>query len=105
MTIKKQIYPQANIRKIKNKGYKYCINNKSPTVGDICEYSFYEDTDNDSCAIVKVVKVISPKVRRVIFIDTIRDDTGNGYFNYMVSSGEEMNVSARYLKPLCKRRR
>ena len=104
MAIKKQIYTQVNVRKIKDKGYEYCINNKSPDVGDICEYSFY-DTDNDSCAIVKVVKVISPKVRRVIFIDTIRDDTGNGYFNYMVSSGEEMNVSARYLKPLYKRRR
>ena len=59
--------------------------------GDICTYSF--GNKNRSVAIV------NPRgAAEVRFLDVIIDDTGNGFFLYLLKSGNTMNASLQFLK-------
>lgn len=67
-------------------------------VGDICIYSF--DNGNKSLAIVEIIKMLNDArgVAEIKFIKVIADDTGNGFFNYLLKTGHTMNASLKYLK-------
>lgn len=66
-------------------------------VNDICIYS-YDDCENASLAVVKIVRFLMDDVAEVAFLDVLIDDTGNGFFDYLLNSGKTMNVSPKYLK-------
>ena len=63
-------------------------------IGDICSYSFGEK--NRSYSIVEIVRILdSPyEVAEV-------DDSGNGYFTYLLKTKKTMNASPKYLKRVC----
>jgi len=66
--------------------------------GDICIYSFGKE--NSSLAVVQVVSVLNDKrgVAEVRFLDVLVDETGNGFFTYLLNSGGTMNASFQYLR-------
>lgn len=66
--------------------------------GDICTYSF--GNKNRSVAIVEIVRLLDdPRgAAEVRFLDVIIDDTGNGFFRYLLKSGNTMNASLQFLK-------
>lgn len=66
--------------------------------GDVCIYGFGHE--NKSRAIVEIVKILNDErgVAEVKFHKVFVDDTGNGYFNYLLKSGNTMNASFQYLK-------
>ena len=66
--------------------------------GDVCIYGF--GNENKSCAIVEIVRVLNDErgVAEVKFLKVFVDDTGNGYFNYILKSRKTMNASFKYLK-------
>lgn len=67
-------------------------------VGDVCFYGFYDG--NKSLALVEIVKILSDErgVAEVKFLKVFVDNTGNGFFNYLLRSGNTMNASFKYLK-------
>ena len=71
--------------------------------GDICIYGFGHE--NKSRAIVEIVKILSDErgVAEVKFHKVVVDDTGNGFFNYLLKSGMTMNASFQYLKNITPR--
>lgn len=71
--------------------------------GDVCIYGFGDE--NKSCAVVEIVRVLSDErgVAEVKFLKVFVDDTGNGYFNYLLRSGNTMNASFKYLKNITPR--
>ena len=66
--------------------------------GDVCIYSFHDG--NKSAAVVEIVKILNDEkgVAEVKFLKVFVDDTGNGFFNYLLKSGGTMNASFQYLK-------
>ena len=66
--------------------------------GDVCTYSFGEK--NRSNAVVEVVRILDdPRgAAEIKFLDVIVDDTGNGYFNFLLRTGYTMNASLQYLQ-------
>lgn len=70
----------------------------------ICEYSFYEEKENQSLAIVRIEEILDdPRgIATISFLEVIKDDTGNGLFDYLLKSNQTMNASLKYLKPLRK---
>lgn len=66
--------------------------------GDICTYSF--GNKNRSVAIVEIVRLLDdPRgAAEVRFLDVIIDDTGNGFFLYLLKSGNTMIASLQFLK-------
>lgn len=66
--------------------------------GDICTYSF--GNKNRSVAIVEIVRLLDdPRgAAEVRFLDVIIDDTGNGFFLYLLKSGNTMNAGLQFLK-------
>lgn len=71
--------------------------------GDVCVYGFGHE--NKSRAIVEIVKILNDErgVAEVKFHKVFVDDTGNGYFNYLLKSGNTMNASFKYLKNITPR--
>lgn len=69
-------------------------------VGDICIYGFHHR--NKSCSIVEIVKILSDErgVAEIKFHNVFVDDSGNGYFNYLLKTGGTMNASFKYLKTI-----
>ena len=67
-------------------------------VGDVCFYGFHDG--NKSLALVEIVKILSDErgVAEVKFLKVFVDNTGNGFFNYLLRSGNTMNASFKYLK-------
>ncbi len=65
------------------------------SIRDICTYSF--DGENKSLSIVEVVDILSDEDVKVKFHQVIVDDSGNGYFTYLCSTGKLINVSKKYL--------
>ena len=70
-------------------------------IGDICSYSFGEK--NRSYSIVEIVRILdNPSgVAEVKFLDVVVDDSGNGYFTYLLKTKKTMNASLKYLKRVC----
>lgn len=69
-------------------------------IGDICEYYFDSAKgDNKSKAIVQIEKIYDdPRgIAEVKFLEVIKDDTGNGMFNFLFESGQTMAASLKYL--------
>lgn len=66
--------------------------------GDVCIYSFAEQ--NKSCALVEIVRILNDErgIAEVKFLEVMVDDTGNGYFNYLLRTGGTMNASFKYLR-------
>ena len=66
--------------------------------GDICTYSF--GNKNRSVAIVEIVRLLDDPsgAAEVRFLDVIIDDTGNGFFLYLLKSGNTMNASLQFLE-------
>ena len=66
--------------------------------GDICTYSF--GNKNRSVAIVEIVRLLDdPRgAAEVRFLDVIMDDTGNGFFLYLLKSGNTMTASLQFLE-------
>mgnify|MGYP000270167197 CR=1 FL=1 len=64
-------------------------------IGDICSYSFGEK--NRSYSIVEIVRILdSPyEVAEVKFLDVVVDDSGNGYFTYLLKTKKTMNASLK----------
>jgi len=85
--------PAADVVEVKH-GYR---------PGDVCIYGF--GNENKSCAVVEIVRVLSDErgVAEVKFLKVFVDDTGNGYFNYLLRSGNTMNASFKYLKNITPR--
>ena len=67
-------------------------------VGDVCFYGFHDG--NKSLALVEIVKILSDErgCAEVKFLKVFVDNTGNGFFNYLLRSGNTMNASFKYLK-------
>ena len=81
-----------------NECLDHCKYEDTLAVGDICTYSFGEE--NPSRATVEIARIVS-KIRGVAevkILDVQVDESGNGYFNYLLRSGKTMNASFRYLK-------
>lgn len=55
---------------------------------------------NKSCSIVEIVKILNDErgVAEIKFHNVFVDDSGNGYFNYLLKTGGTMNASFKYLK-------
>lgn len=72
--------------------------------GDACLYVF--DNDNQSSAIVEIVKVLDDDrgVAEIKFLKVFVDDTGNGLFEYLLKTGQTMNASFKYLKNITPRK-
>ena len=72
-------------------------------IGDVCVYGF--GRENKSRAVVEIVKILDDKrgVAEIKFLKVFMDDTGNGYFNYLLNSGKTMNASFQYLKNITPR--
>ena len=66
--------------------------------GDVCTYGF--GAENKSRAIVEIVKILNDErgVAEIKFLEVIVDDTGNGFFEYLLRTGNTMNASFKYLK-------
>ena len=71
--------------------------------GDVCIYGFGHE--NKSRAIVEIVRILNDErgVAEVKFHKVFVDDTGNGFFDYLLKSGGTMNASFRYLKNITPR--
>ena len=69
-------------------------------VGDVCEYPVKENAANKSKATVQIVRILpsNPEVAEIKFLDVEVDDTGNGFFNYLLKTGKTMNASLKYMK-------
>lgn len=69
-------------------------------VGDICLYSFQHE--NRSRSIVEIVDILDDErgIAKIKFHNVFVDDTGNGYFNYLLETGGTMNASFKYLKTI-----
>jgi hypothetical protein len=67
-------------------------------VGDFCLYGFADG--NNSLAIVEIVKILDDErgIAELKFHKVIKDNTGNGFFHYLLKSGGTMNGSFKYLK-------
>jgi len=68
--------------------------------GDVCTYSFDDEPENKSLALVEIVKILDdPRgVAEIKFREVIVDDTGNGFFDYLLKTGKTMNASLKYLQ-------
>ena len=71
--------------------------------GDVCIYGFGHA--NKSRAIVEIVRILNDElgVAEVKFHKVFVDDTGNGFFNYLLKSGNTMNASFQYMKNITPR--
>ena len=71
--------------------------------GDVCIYGFGHE--NKSRALVEIVRILNDErgVAEVKFHKVFVDDTGNGFFNYLLKSGGTMNASFQYLKNITPR--
>lgn len=68
--------------------------------GDVCVYEY--DGENESLSVVEIVKILSDErgVAEIKFIAVIKDDTGNGFFKYLLETGLTMNASMKYLEKI-----
>lgn len=66
--------------------------------GDVCRYLFGKKNKSDST--VEIIRILdNPRgVAEVKFLDVRVDDSGNGYFSYLLKTGGTMNVSLKYLR-------
>ena len=73
-------------------------------VGDICIYSF-NDKRNKSFSIVEIVRILDDErgVAQIKFHNVFADDSGNGYFQFLLRTGGTMNASLKYLKTILSR--
>lgn len=71
--------------------------------GDVCIYGFGHE--NKSRSIVEIVRILNDErgVAEIKFLKVYVDDTGNGFFNYLLKSGGTMNASFKYLKNITPR--
>jgi hypothetical protein len=71
--------------------------------GDVCLYIF--DNGNNSSAIVEIVRVLNDDrgVAEIKFLKVFVDDTGNGFFDYLLRTNQTMNASFKYLKNITPR--
>lgn len=68
-------------------------------VGNYYRYSFNDSLLNASIVIVKLIRILSDQ-RGIGVIEVksvLNDDSGNGFFNYLLKSNRYMNVSLKYL--------
>lgn len=70
------------------------------TVGDTCRYSF--GNKNESDCTVEIVRILdNPRgIAEARFLAVLVDDSGNGYFSYLLKTGRTMKVSLKYLSKL-----
>lgn len=68
--------------------------------GDVCVYEY--DGENESLSVVEIVKILNDErgVAEIKFIAVIKDDTGNGFFKYLLETGGTMNASMKYLEKI-----
>jgi len=73
------------------------------SIGDFCIYAF--DNKNKSLAIVEIVRILNDErgAAEIKFHKVLVDDTGNGFFNYLLKTGQTMNASLKYLKNITPR--
>jgi hypothetical protein len=71
--------------------------------GDVCLYIF--DNGNNSSAIVEIVRILNDErgVAEIKFLKVFVDDTGNGFFDYLLRTNQTMNASFKYLKNITPR--
>ena len=68
--------------------------------GDVCVYEY--GGENESLSVVEIVKILNDErgVAEIKFIAVVRDDTGNGFFKYLLRTGGTMNASMQYLEKI-----
>lgn len=74
------------------------MENKQIKKGDICVYHFAEG--NGSLNIVKVTEVINEDTSNIKCLQVIIDNSGNGWFEFMLRTDTEMLASNEYLYPI-----
>lgn len=70
-------------------------------VGDICIYSF-DGEKNRSISIVEITRILNDErgIAEIKFHNVFVDDSGNGFFQFLLRTGGTMNVSVKYLKTI-----
>jgi len=65
--------------------------------GDVCVYEY--DGINESLSVVEIVKIFPDErgVAEIRFLAVIKDDTGNGLFDYLFRTSGTMKASLKYL--------
>lgn len=72
-------------------------------VGDICIYSFDDDENtNRSISIVEITRILDSErgIAEIKFHNVFVDDSGNGFFQFLLRTGGTMNASFKYLKTI-----
>lgn len=68
-------------------------------VGDICIYQ-KKNGGNGSVNIVEITELKTDVYSEIKVIKVITDNSGNGYFEYLLKTGKTMNASNEYLRKL-----
>lgn len=65
--------------------------------GDVCRYPCGSKSKSD--CMVEIIRILdNPRgIAEARFLAVRVDDTGNGYFSYLLRTGKTMNVSLKYL--------
>lgn len=63
--------------------------------GDICIYHYADG--NGSLVLVEVTGIVCKTISRVKCLQVNIDNSGNGWFEYLLRTGHEMNASNEYL--------
>lgn len=66
--------------------------------GDICIYHYADG--NGSLVLVEVTGVLCKNISRVKCLQVFIDNSGNGWFDYLLKKGGKMNASNEYLYKL-----
>ena len=66
--------------------------------GDICLY--YSSTGNGSAVLVEVIDQVNRGISEIKCLQVFNDNSGNGWFEYMLRTGHTMNASNKYLHKL-----
>lgn len=66
--------------------------------GDVCRYPCGSKSKSDCMVeIIRILDDTQVRAAEVKFLSVRVDDTGNGYFSYLLRTGKTMNVSLKYL--------
>ena len=66
--------------------------------GDVCRYPCGSKSKSDcTVEIIRILDDTQVLAAEVKFLAVRVDDTGNGYFSYLLRTGKTMNVSLKYL--------
>ena len=72
-------------------------------IGDQCEYILVNDFNEVLVHLkIEIVKFVNKDVRRFKIIEVLKDNSGNGYYQYIKKANKEENGSIKYMHKLNK---